>query len=261
MTAADRRDVDAGDPIAGYPDARIAALYRPLQLGRWNLTVAPLVICPGFWSMSRMVENMAALSRDGDLWMSLTPLEFESQGIGVSRARGHVAVLGLGLGWAAAECAINPAVTTITVIERDPEVIALHAELDLFGRLPHDSGRKVQIVHGDAKAWQPTKPVDLLLPDIWLPLISAEDRVAEMRAIQHNIGAAAIHFWGQELEIARHAVAAGRELNDAGIAATIAEFGLPLVGPETPDYAARLQTAAKAWMRGRWLPGTENPFA
>ncbi len=261
MSAPDRRGVSRADPIARYPDAAIAALYRPLRQGEWTLTITPLVICPGFWSPSRMVENMAALSRDGVLWMSLTPLEFESQGIGVSAARGHVAVLGLGLGWAAAECAINPAVSAVTVIERDHAVIALHAELDLFGRLQHDSGRKVQIVHGDAKAWQPSKPVDLLLADIWLPLISAEDRVAEMRAIQHNIGAAAIHFWGQELEIARHAVAAGHELDDAGIAATIAGFGLPLVGPGTPDYAPRLRSAAQAWMRERWLPGTESPFA
>lgn len=255
------RCVSAADPIARYPSAEVAALYRPVRLGSWDLTISPLVTCPGFWTPARLVVHMAALIRNGDVWMSLTPLEFESQGIGVSRAHGHVAVLGLGLGWAAAECAINPAVTAVTVVEFDPEVIALHYELDLFGRLPGDCGAKVRIVQADAKSWRPETPVDLLLPDIWLPLISAEDRVAEMRAIQHNIGAAAIHFWGQELEIARHAVAAGRELNDAGIAATIAEFGLPLVGPETPDYAARLQTAAKAWMRGRWLPGTENPFA
>jgi hypothetical protein len=248
------------DPIAAYPSPEIAALYRPLVAGAWELTVRPLQICPGYWSGPRLVEDMAALVRGGDLWMSLTPLEFESQGVGVSLAQGHVAILGLGLGWAAAECALNPAVRAVTVVERDPEVVALHAQLGLFARLPNGCGDKIRVVAADAFDWQPESPVDLLLPDIWLPLVSTEDRVAEVHRMQANAGAKAIHFWGQELEIARHAIAAGRALDHAGIAATIAGFGLPLVGLETPDYATRIAAAAKAWMRDRWLPGTENPF-
>jgi hypothetical protein len=232
-----------------------------MRRGSWNLTITALGVCPGFWTPARVIDNMAVLTRDGDVWMSLTPLEFESQGIGVSCANGHVAVLGLGLGWAAAECAVASAVTAVTVVEHDPELIALHAELDLFGRLPRRCGAKVRIIEADAADWRPEDSVDLLLADIWLPLISHEDRVPEVRAMQDRISAAAIHFWGQELEIARHAVAAGHSLDESGIAATIAGFGLPLVGLETPDYAARLRAAAMAWMRGRWLPGTENPFA
>jgi hypothetical protein len=55
------------------------------------------------------------------------------------------------------------------------------------------------------------------------------------------------------MEIARHARAAGRAIDDAGIAATIAEFGLPLIGPAFVDYSSKIATVAGRWMRNRWL--------
>jgi hypothetical protein len=33
-----------------------------------------------------------------------------------------------------------------------------------------------------------------------------------------------------------------------------------LIGPELPDYAARLGAAARQWLRGRWLPGSPQPW-
>lgn len=250
-----------GDPMDTLPRAEVAALYRPQRSGAWELTLTPLVMCPSYWGPARMVENMAALRRMDDVWMSLSPMEMESQAIGVAAAHGHVVIMGLGMGWAAAECALDPDVTQVTVIERDPAVIAMHRELALFDRLSGGCGAKVRIVAGDALVWRPDAPVDLLMPDIWLPLVSANDRAAEVAQMQANVGAAAIYFWGQEMEIARQAAARGLQIDDEGIAAIIATWGLPLVGPATPDYAARTRAAAKAWMRGRWLPGTESPLA
>jgi hypothetical protein len=233
--------------------------YRPLASGEWTLRIAPLAHCPGYWSPPALVENMAALVRRGECWMSMTPFELESQEIGVRLARGHVLIFGLGMGWAAAAAAALPAVERVTVIEADPDVLALHRELDLFAQLAPDDRAKLRIIEGNAYCYVPDRSVDLLMPDIWLPLVN-DGRVDEVRRMQSNIGAHAIYFWGQELEIARHAAAAGRTLDDAGIAATIAEWGLPLLGPGTPDYAARLVAATRRWLRGRWLPGTVPPF-
>lgn len=249
------------DPLDHLPSSAITKLYRPQGAGSWELTLTPLTICPGYWGPPRTVENMAALHRGGDVWMSLTPLEVESQALGIAAARGHVVIMGLGMGWAAAECALDPQVTAVTVIERDPDVIALHRELALFERLEPGAGAKVRIVCADALEWRPDDPVDLLMPDIWLPLVSPDDRAAEVCRMQAKVAAGAVYFWGQELELARQAAARGLAIDATGIAAVVAEWGLPLVGPETPDYAARTRAAAKAWMRGRWLPGTENPFA
>ena len=250
-----------GDPFAVLPRAEVTALYRPVRAGAWELTLSPLVLCPGYWGQARPVADMAALKREGDVWMSLTPLEVESQALGIAAARGHVVIMGLGMGWAAAECALDPEVTAVTVVEFDPQVIALHRDLALFERLPGGCGGKVAVVHDDALTWRPDVPVDLLMPDIWLPVVSENDRAEEVRQMQVNIGADAVYFWGQELEIARQAAARGLAIDDAGIAAVVVGWGLPLIGPATPGYAERTEAAARAWMRSRWLPGTADPFA
>lgn len=227
--------------------------YRPLSSGAWGLRIGGPAVVPSYWGDAVLAMENPALLRGGDTWMSITPMELESQEIGIRLARGHVLIFGLGMGWSAAATATMPAVERVTVVERDPDVLALHQELRIFDQLPDGARSKLQVLEGDAFAYRPDAPVDLLMPDIWLPLVS-EGRVEEVRRMQSNAVARAIYFWGQELEIARHAAAAGRELDAAGIAATVAEFSLPLIGPEEPDYPAKVAAASSRWMRGRWLP-------
>lgn len=226
--------------------------YREMASGDWQLRVQRNGLAQGYWSPAVIVAELPMLMRGKDVWMSVTPLEVESAEIGIRLSRGHVLVMGLGMGWAAMATAMRDEVTAVTVVERDPDVLALHRELDLFAQLPEAARAKLRIVEGDAYAYVPDAPVDLLMPDIWLPLVN-DGRVDEVRAMQANANAAAIYFWGQELEIARYARAAGRDLDEAGIAATVAGFGLPLIGPEFPDYSALTAIAAQRWMRGRWL--------
>lgn len=227
--------------------------YRQMQSGNWRVRIAGMVLCPGYWSPPRLTLGMAALQRGAETWMSMTPMELESQEIGVRLARGHVAIFGLGMGWSAAVSALRDEVTAVTVVERDDDVLALHRELDIFSQLPPAAQAKIRIVQGDAYEWRPDAPVDLLMPDIWLLLVS-DGRVEEVRRMQANVQAKEIYFWGQEMEIARHAVAAGRALDAQGIADTIADFDLPLIGPALPDYPEKLAAAAHGHMRDRWLP-------
>lgn len=233
--------------------------YRPLRVGDWELRIQPMGMQPGYWSGPVFAGGTPVLLRGRDVWMSVSPLEIESQEIGIRLAHGHVLICGLGMGWAGASAAANPDVAAVTVVEKDADVLALHRALDPFAGLPPAARAKLRLVEGDAFAFAPEAAIDLLMPDIWLPLIS-EGRLEEVRRMQANVGAASIYFWGQELEIARHAVAAGRTLDEAGIAATIADFRLPLVGPESPSYATRLEAAARHWLRGRWLPGSPRPW-
>jgi hypothetical protein len=227
--------------------------YRSLASGEWELRVRGDVLAQGYWSPPTLAMNLPVLIRRDAVWMSLTPMEVESQEVGVKLAGGHVVIMGLGMGWAAAATAMNPAVTRVTVVEMDPDVIAIHAELDLFAQLPEAERAKVRIVQGDAYSYIPDAPVDLLMPDIWLPLMN-DRRIDEVREMQVNLDAAGIYFWGQELEIARHARRAGRELDAEGVAATIRSFGLPLIGLEWPDYPVLVAEAAQRWMQGRWFP-------
>lgn len=242
--------------LASY-DIPIFSPDYPVQAqGDWRLAPPSLVLSKGYWSPP-MLTQVVALMRGNETWMSLSPLEIESQEIGVRLAHGHVVIFGLGMGWSAGASALQDAVTQVTVVERDRDVLALHRSLDIFAQLPPAARAKLSIVEGDAFTWRPDTPVDLLMPDIWLWLVS-DGRVEEVRRMQDNVGAASIYFWGQEMEIARHAVAAGRALDDAGIRATIAEFALPLIGADYPDYAAKLDTAAKQWMRDRWFAVSET---
>lgn len=231
--------------------------YVPVASGDWQLSVGDLLLCPGYWSGPMVFDRFAALARDGATWMSISPMELESQEIGIRAAHGHVLIAGLGMGWAAAATAMLPQVTRVTVVELDHDVLAIHRALDLFAQLPDAARAKVAIVEDDAFSHVPIEPVDLLMPDIWLPLVN-DGRLDEVRHMQENVQAGAVYFWGQELEIARHARAAGRALDDAGVAATVAEFGLPLIGPGTPDYPARIAAAAERWMRGRWLKAVDT---
>lgn len=228
--------------------------YRAMRAGDWEIKIAEMALVPSYWGTPTMTTDLVSLIRGRETWMSISPLEIESAEIGIRLARGHVLIFGLGMGWAAAATAMHDAVTHVTIVERDREILELHRMLDLFAQLPEPNRSKIHIVEGDALTYRPDHPVDLLMPDIWLPLVS-DGRVDEVRAMQANVGAKSLYFWGQELEIARHASAAGQELDSTGIAATIAGFDLPLVGLEWPDYPALVGAAASRWMRGRWLSG------
>ena len=252
MTQAGPPDIAAALGIAVFDFGPVTGLYRPLEAGAWKLAIGTNIPSRGYWSGLTLVREVPVLTRGSATWMSLTPMEYESQILGVEAAEGHVVIMGLGMGWVAAETALRDGVSAVTIVERDPEVIALHRDLDLFARLPGGAGGKVRIVEGDAFAWRPDCPVDLLMPDIWLGLVEG-DRVPEVRRMQGNVGARAVYFWGQELEIARHAAAAGRRLDAGGVEATVRDFALPLVIPGRADYPAMIEAAARQWMRGRWF--------
>ncbi|MEL6529639.1 MAG: hypothetical protein AAGK01_07310 [Pseudomonadota bacterium] len=226
--------------------------YRPMKSGKWELRNIEAAPCRGYWSGLQLALDVAILTRGDDTWMSLMPVEIESQILGVEAAHGHVVIMGLGMGWVAAETALRERVSQVTIVERDPDVLAMHQELDLFAKLPGGVADKVNIVQADALTWVPDFAVDLLMPDIWLPLIG-EDRLPDVRKMQKNVAADAIYFWGQELEIARHAAAQGRRLDEQGVAETVAGFELPVIIPDTSDYPGKIKSAAAQWMRDRWF--------
>ena len=226
--------------------------YRPIASGDWSIRLLGAGVMQGYWSDPQLVRDVPILLRGAESWMSLTPLEIESEEIGILAAKGHVLIFGLGMGWATMAVAARPEVTAVTVVERDGDVLALHRALDLPAQLDPAARGKIRIVRGDAHDYRPDAPVDLLFPDIWLPLVGG-DRFDEVRRMQANVGARSVYFWGQEMELARHARAGGHDLDAAGIAAAADASGLPLIGLDQPDYAGKVEGAAARWMRGRWL--------
>ncbi len=227
--------------------------YQPCEVGRWQLRVAPMLVSSGYWSPALMTTGTAALFRreaDGHprCWMSMTPMEIESQEIGVRAASGHTVVMGMGMGWAAVNAALRPEVTRVTVVELDPDVIEVNRRIGLFDQLPAEAVAKIVLVNADALEFRTEEPADTLMTDIWLP-INGDERMEQSRVMARNTGARRVYVWGQELAIARRARMLGVELTDATVARIAAEFGLPLIGPERSDYPALIARVADKWLK------------
>lgn len=91
--------------------------------------------------------DFPAILENGVEWMTVTPNEIETMREPIANSHGRVLTLGLGLGYFAFHASEKPDVESVTVVERDREVI------DLFKRelLPQFPNReKIKIVEADA---------------------------------------------------------------------------------------------------------------
>jgi hypothetical protein len=247
-------DVDSRSLLGDFETALWLPRLREGACAGWSLSLAPAHAARGYWGRLYAITGMPLLmgpfQDDAAAWMSIVPMEVESQEIGIASARGHTAVLGLGMGWCAANVALRDDVERVTIVEHDPDIVALVEALGVFEQLPEAARAKIEIVAADALAWRPDAPVDSLQIDIWAPLV-APDRWAAVRRIQNNVGAASLYFWGQELELWRLACRARECVPDAidegELAQLAAGTGLPLVLDPGDDYEARVAEAARWW--------------
>ena len=109
-----------------------------------------------------------AMLEDGRIWMSVTPNEIETMKAPLRDAHGRVLTYGLGLGYFAYMAARKEAVSSVTVVEQNADVIALFQEhiLPQF-----ENGGKVRVVQGDAFAFAaqrtPADGFDFAFADLW----------------------------------------------------------------------------------------------
>jgi len=87
------------------------------------------------------------LQKKAETWMSLIPHEMASMTAPIASAHGKVLTLGLGLGYFAFMVSEKAEVTSVDVIENDPEIIAIFNE-KLLPLFPHKS--KIHILEEDA---------------------------------------------------------------------------------------------------------------
>ncbi len=230
--------------------------YRKAAVGRWKLTRSGIGLDRGYYSGLWTVQGMPLLLRrtngaeqSWETWMSLSPHEIESQELGCRYAKGHTAVMGLGMGWVAINMALNPAVHKVTVIERDPEVIDLFGHSGALDGLRDDVMDKLRIVKADALEWRPDEAVDFLYADIWQRLEEPQT-LDDVRRMQANVGAGQVYFWGQELAI--HSLAAlsaemccEEKWGEAVLQCVAGTTGLPLLLPDDFDYAGMIAEVAR----------------
>ena len=111
-----------------WPEIRVP-LYHPGGVGSWRLERRFQPVLRGYFRGLQSAAANYLLIRNGRVWMSLSPVEIESLAPHVPQMQGHVVIAGLGMGLALYNGLLRPAVRRITVVERDPEIVALFAEV------------------------------------------------------------------------------------------------------------------------------------
>jgi hypothetical protein len=225
-------------------------VYKEVNTEHWKIKHLPFGHDHGYYSGNWTVQNMPVLLRNTDLinptwqsWMSLSAHEIESQEFGCRYAYGETVVMGLGMGWVAINAALNPAVTRVTIVEYDPEVIILIEKTNVLNTLPEGTLEKLNIVNADALKWMPQFTVDFLYADIWLKLAEPQT-LDEVRRMQDNVQAETIYYWGQELTIYEEAKKSNvwKNLNKNIIRQFIDEkISLPLLIPHDINYTALIE--------------------
>jgi hypothetical protein len=113
----------------------------------------------------------------GVLMMSDTPNEHRTNWKVLQKAHGDVLIGGLGLGMITHAIAAKPEVTSVTVIEKSPDVIKL-----IGPTLPP----KVRVIQGDVFTWKPEKGTlfDVLYFDIWSTICT--DNLRQMATLHRR---------------------------------------------------------------------------
>lgn len=236
-----------GQPALPYPAVAVPP-YRAASGPNWRFSNFFMLACAGYFHGPRPLDWMNwGLVRDNVTWMSLSPMEIESQLPHLAAGRGTVAVCGLGMGLMAYALAHRPAVDRVVVIERDPEVLEVFKQFS--GYDDWTVRDRVDIVLSDAMApglGDSIGPVDVLYADIW-PYLRMDCMVPDMQRILKAIPAPVCGYWGQELDMVDWAESQGVAPQDFAaehVTAFSQTHGLPLLGLEEPTYPALCRMAA-----------------
>lgn len=112
--------------------------------------------------------HFPAVLENGIEWMTVTPNEIETMRSPIQNSCGHVLTLGLGLGYFAFFASEKETVKSVTVVERDAEIIKLFQN-NILPQFPH--AEKIHIEHADAFAFLKEERIaerfDYLFADLW----------------------------------------------------------------------------------------------
>ena len=158
-----------------FPEAEIGkwrftwesyAPYEPFVCGHPKLT-DELQEIPQLGAFAKEFRFPAVLE-NGVEWMTVTPNEIETMRAPIAEAHGNAVTFGLGLGYFAFRASQKPSVETLTVVERDADVIELFRKR-LLPQFPHRE--KIRILQADAFDYLKTdfraQRFDTAFVDLW----------------------------------------------------------------------------------------------
>ena len=135
------------------------------------------------------------VTQNGREWMTVTPSELSTMTADIQAVSGKVAVFGLGLGYYAFMAARKPEVIRVTVIERDPAVIALFREYILPA---FENAEKVSVVQEDAyeyAAHMSGEGYDYAYVDIWHDVLDGVEMYLKMKRLENLSPGTRFLYW------------------------------------------------------------------
>ena len=126
-----------------------------------------------------------ALTEGNNIWMSLNPNEIETMKPFINKGKGNVLVLGLGLGYVPYMMSLKDDVKSITVVEKDPDII------NLFNKMifPHfKNQKKINIIKDDAINYVKNhQKYDYIFADLWHSPEDGLDLFIKLKKINKRI--------------------------------------------------------------------------
>lgn len=158
-------------------DVEVSGFHASMRNMKLALDGFPeMAVTPGTYKTLTFLNSRG----DSEVMMSNTQFEYRTNVGFVQNARGHVLISGLGLGMLLRPLAAKPEVLSITVIEKDPDVIALVA--------PHYADiDKLSILNYDIFRYKCSRMYDWGMHDIW-PTTCPEN-LNQMHALRHRFRA------------------------------------------------------------------------
>lgn len=140
--------------------------------------------------------SFPAVLENGVEWMTVTPNEIETMKDPIEAAHGKVLTLGLGLGYYAFMVSEKETVETVTVVEKDRDVIALFEEI-ILPQFPHKE--KVRILEADAFAYMkstaPTEQFDYVFADLWHDQSDGLEMYLRLRRLEETNSKTVYSYW------------------------------------------------------------------
>jgi hypothetical protein len=224
--------------------------YRELTIGNWRLKRFNLIPQRGYFQDWSGEGEMFALLEGEQTWMSTAWDEVDSQAPHVAAGRGHVVLMGAGMGVALFNLLAKPDVRQVTLVEREPLVLDILEQGAGMSTWP--GSEKLHVALEDAIAFSPDQPVNLLYVDIW-PTIGEAQNVEEMQAIQKRVKAASVGWWGQEIHFLEWLKRREESPSLESYRAWAAELDLPLIEQGNPAYIAGVKQVEKSYIYQSFL--------
>ena len=126
-----------------------------------------------------------ALTEGNNVWMSLNPNEIETMKPYIKKGKGNVLVLGLGMGYVPYMMSLKDEVKSITIVEKDKEIIELFKKV----LLPQFVNKnKIKIIEDDAISYlNKNSKYDYIFADLWHDPEDGLPLFVQLKRINKNI--------------------------------------------------------------------------